>query len=110
LEDRLKRIEQFLDDKKAENIEIINLTDKGYIVDAVVIATALNNKHSISLLSHLKDTLKPLGEEFLRVEEDGEWSVIDMGDILIHIMVEDYREKYNIEEFLEDFKNKSEEE
>jgi ribosomal silencing factor RsfS len=42
--------------------------------------------------------------------EDGEWSVIDMGDILIHIMVEDYREKYNIEEFLEDFKNKSEEE
>jgi ribosome-associated protein len=110
LEDRLKRIEELLDEKKAENIEVVDLTNKGYIVDGVIIATALNNKHSISLLGHLKDTLKPLGEEFLRIEEDGEWSVIDMGDILIHIMVEDYREKYNIEEFLEDFKNKSEEE
>lgn len=110
MEDRLKRIEQLLDEKKAENIEIVNLTGKGYIVDGVLIATALNNKHSISLLGHLKDTLKPLGEEFLRVEEDGEWSVIDMGDILVHIMTEEYREKYNIEEFLEDFKNHNEEE
>jgi ribosome-associated protein len=84
--------------------------DKGYIVDAVVIATALNNKHSFSLVNHLKDTLKPLGEEFVRIEEDGEWSIIDMGDILIHVMTEAHREKYNIEEFLEDFKNKSEEE
>jgi ribosome-associated protein len=104
LEERIERITNFLSEKKAENIETVDLKGKGYIVDAVIIATALNNKHSIALLNYLRETLKPLGEEFVRVEEDGEWSIIDMGDMLIHIMTETHREKYNIEDFLKDVK------
>ena len=104
MENRIKRIVALLSDKKAENIETVDLKGKGYIVDAVIIATALNNKHSIALLNYLRETLKPLGEEFVRVEEDGEWSIIDMGDMLIHIMTETHREKYNIEDFLKDVK------
>jgi ribosome-associated protein len=104
LEERTTRIVNFLSEKKAENIETVDLKGKGYIVDAVIIATALNNKHSIALLNYLRETLKPLGEEFVRVEEDGEWSIIDMGDMLIHIMTETHREKYNIEDFLKDVK------
>jgi ribosome-associated protein len=104
LEERLNNIAKVLDEKKAENIEIVDLTGKNYIVDGVVIATALNNKHSISLIDNLKTALKPLGEEFIRIEEDGDWSIIDLGDMLIHIMTESHRQKYNIEEFLEEFK------
>jgi ribosomal silencing factor RsfS len=52
------------------------------------------------LLGHLKDTLKPLGEEFIRVEENDEWSVIDLGDIFIHLMSKSCKEKYQLEEFL----------
>lgn len=104
MEERIERITNFLSEKKAENIETVDLKGKGYIVDAVIIATALNNKHSIALLNYLRETLKPLGEEFVRVEEDGEWSIIDMGDMLIHIMTETHREKYNIEDFLKDVK------
>ncbi len=104
MEQRIQTIINLLSDKKAENIETVDLKGKGYIVDAVIIATALNNKHSIALLNYLRETLKPLGEEFVRVEEDGEWSIIDMGDMLIHIMTETHREKYNIEDFLKDVK------
>jgi ribosome-associated protein len=104
LEQRIERIVNFLNEKKAENIETIDLKGKGYIVDTVIIATALNNKHSIALLNYLRETLKPLGEEFVRVEEDGEWSIIDMGDVLIHIMTQTHREKYNLEDFLKDVK------
>ncbi|MDX9743279.1 MAG: ribosome silencing factor [Arcobacteraceae bacterium] len=104
MEERTTRIVNFLSEKKAENIETVDLKGKGYIVDAVIIATALNNKHSIALLNYLRETLKPLGEEFVRVEEDGEWSIIDMGDMLIHIMTQTHREKYNIEDFLKDVK------
>lgn len=104
MEERIARIVNLLNEKKAENIETIDLQGKGYIVDSVVIATALNNKHSIALLNYLRETLKPLGEEFVRVEEDGEWSIIDMGDMLVHIMTETHRAKYNIEEFLKDMK------
>ena len=106
LKNRLEEIEKILDEKKAENIEIIDLTDNDYIVDTVIIATTLNAKHGFSLLTYLKEGLKPLGEEFLRVEEDDDWTIVDMGDVLIHLMSESHRKKYNIEEFLGELEKK----
>lgn len=104
---RLEKIKNILDEKKAENIDVIDVTSKDYIVDYVVIATTLNSKHATSLLDELKVRLKPEGEEFLRVEEDDNWTVVDLGDIFIHLMSEKYREKYTIEEFLKTLDNKS---
>jgi len=101
LENRLKNITKILEEKKAENIEVIDVSNKNYITDQVVIATALNNKHSLSLVNNLRDNLKPLGEEFLRVDEDENWSIIDLGDIIIHIMTQNHRDKYDLEDFLE---------
>ena len=97
---RLENIRKILDEKKAENIEIIDLKSKDYIVDYVVIATTLNAKHGFALLNYLKTDLKPAGEEFLRVDEDDEWTIIDLGDIFIHLMSENYRKKYSLEDFL----------
>lgn len=103
MEERLKNIEAILADKKAENIEFFDLKGKGYIADFVVVATTLNAKHGFSLLTYLKEGLKPKGEEFIRVDEDDNWTIIDLGDLLIHLMSEKYREKYCLEEFLEEF-------
>jgi ribosome-associated protein len=103
LEQRIEKIEKILDEKKAENIESFDLRGKEYMVDYVVIATTLNPKHGFSLLNYLKDALKPDGEQFVRVDEDDDWTVIDLGDILIHLMSERYREKYSLEEFLGEF-------
>lgn len=103
MEQRIKRIVEVLDSKKAEDIEVFDLTGKGYITNQVIIATALNNKHSIALLTHLKDELKPAGEEFVRTEEDGDWTIVDLGDILIHIMTQSYRDIYSLEQFLSTF-------
>lgn len=100
---RVQNIKAILEDKKADDVEIFDLTSKDYLVDYVVIATTLNPKHANALLDYLKIDLKPKGEEFLRVDEDDNWTVIDLGDIFIHLMSEKYREKYNIEEFLESF-------
>ncbi|QKF60131.1 ribosome silencing factor [Aliarcobacter lanthieri] len=100
---RVENIKNILDDKKAVDIEVFDLTDKEYLVDYVVIATTLNPRHGSALLDNLKTELKPKGEEFLRVDEDENWTVVDMGDIFIHLMSEKYREKYNIEDFLKDF-------
>lgn len=105
MQKRTQRIADVLDDKKAENIEIILLEDSDYIADAVVIATSLNERHGQSLLHELKTKLKPLGEQFLAVEDSGEWVVIDMGDIIVHIMTPAYREKYSLETFLEELKS-----
>ena len=103
---RLENIKKILDDKKAENIEIIDLTSKDYIVDYVVIATTSNPKHGFALLNYLRTDLKPNGEEFLRVDEDDEWTIIDLGDMFIHLMSEKYRNKYSLEEFLSELVTK----
>ena len=104
--ERIDKIVEILEDKKAENVEVIDLTSKEYIVDYVVIATTLNAKHGFSLLNYLKQDLKPFGEEFLRVDDDDEWTIIDLGDIFIHLMSEKYREKYTIEEFLSELEER----
>jgi nicotinate-nucleotide adenylyltransferase len=103
MEKRIENIVNVLDSKKAEHIQSFDLKDSDYFMDYVVIATTLNNKHGIALLDYLKNELKPLGEEFLNVDEDDNWVVIDLGDILIHLMNEEYRAKYNLEEFLSNF-------
>lgn len=103
---RLETIKTLLNEKKAENIDVIDLTSKDYIVDYVVIATTLNSKHGFALLNYLKEELKPLGEEFLRINEDDNWTVIDLGDMFIHLMSEEYRTKYSLEDFLSKLDNK----
>jgi ribosome-associated protein len=101
---RIERIIKLLDEKKAKDMETFDLTGKSYMVDRVVIATSLNSKHAFSLVNYLKEELKPLGEEFFRVDESDDWTIIDLGDILVHVMTESHRAKYNMEDFLESIK------
>jgi ribosome-associated protein len=103
MNERIERIVKILDDKKAMDIETFDLKDKDYFVDAVVIATTMGQKHGYALLDELKKKLKPAGEEFLFIEESDDWTVLDLGDILIHLMSEEYRAKYQLEEFLSSF-------
>jgi ribosome silencing factor RsfS/YbeB/iojap len=100
-EERIERIIDILDRKKAEDIQVFDLSDKDYLTRYVIIATTLGDKHTLALLKYLKDELKPEGEKFLAVEEGEQWTIVDLGDIMIHLMVPSYRAKYNLEEFLE---------
>ena len=101
MQERVDRIVDLLDTKKTEDIQVFDLADKEYLTDCVVIGTTLGDKHTLALLDHLKEHLKPAGEHFYAVEEGEQWTVVDLGDIMVHLMVPDYRVKYNLEEFLE---------
>jgi len=98
MSDKIDKIIKFLDEKKAENIEAFDMRDRDYFVDDVIIATTLGTKHGTSLTDYLKKELK--AEGILDIEQSDEWSVIDMGDMLIHLMSPEYRAMYNLEEFL----------
>jgi len=102
IELRVERIVKLLDAKKAKDLQTFDLRDKEYLTDFVVIATTIGEKHTLALLDMLKEELKPKGEKFFAVDEGDQWTVIDLGDILIHLMVPEYRTKYNLEEFLEE--------
>ena len=109
MKERIDNITAILDKHKAENIEVFDLRGKDYIVDQAIIASSLGQKHTLALLDHLKKELKP-DEKFNYVDESGDWVVIDLGDILIHIMTPEYRIKYDLESFLGDIERLKEEE
>ena len=99
MNDRIEKITNVLDMNKAEAIEVFDLREKNYFVDYAIIASSLGTKHTTALLNHLKDGLKP-EEHFNNVDESGDWVVVDLGDVLIHIMTPEYRIKYDMETFL----------
>ena len=94
-------IQQLLEDKKGENIEIFDLKDTDYFVDYVMIATAFVDKHALALLDTLTKVLKQKGESFFNIDDENpDWIVADLGDIIVHIFTENQRKKFNLEEFL----------
>ncbi len=100
IDERVESIVKVLDVKKAEEIEVFNLNDTDYIAKRVIIANSLNGKHTIALFEHLKKDLKAQGNDFLASDVSDDWVVADLGDILIHIMIPEYRQRYSLETFL----------
>ncbi len=100
IDERIAGIVNVLDDKKAEEIEVFNLEDADYIAKRVVIANSLNGKHTIALFEHLKIALKEQNDGFLASDISDDWAVGDLGDILVHIMIPEYRQRYSLETFL----------
>lgn len=101
MSERLQRIQTLLENKKGEDIEIFDLSGRDYIVDKVVIVSAMIGRHSFALLDYLKTELKPQGEIFYATEEESEdWLIADLGDIMIHIFTPNHRKRFNLEEFL----------
>ena len=100
MDQRIENIVKLLDEKKAENIQAIDMKNKEYFVDSVIIATTMGSKHGFALLDYLKAKLKETKESFLNIEQSDEWIVMDLGDMLIHLMSAEYRTRYNLEEFL----------
>ena len=97
---RVEKIVKLLDEKKAENIQVFDMRGSDYFVDDVIIATTLSDKHGFALADYLKPLLKELGEKSIHIEQSDDWTVIDIGDMLIHLMSSEYRSRYNLEEFL----------
>jgi ribosome silencing factor RsfS/YbeB/iojap len=105
MESRISKIAEILDQNKGEEIESFDLRGSDYFVDFVVIVTSLGDRHNEALLDYLKAGLKP-EETFVNVEISDGWVVVDLGDILIHIMTDSYRKLYNLEEFLSEFQKR----
>ena len=100
INERVENIIAILDDKKADEIEVFNLEDADYIAKRVVIANSLNGKHTVALFEYLKKSLKENGDGILASDVSDDWVVADLGDVLIHIMIPEYRQRYSLETFL----------
>ena len=94
-----KNIEKILDNNKAKNIITIDLKNKSYIADYMIIASGTSSRHLQSLSEILVTNLKKNGIENCRIEgkESKDWKLVDAIDIIVHIFHPDKREFYDIE-------------
>ena len=92
-----------MDDHLAENIVVINLDGKSTIGDYMVIATGHSSRQVITLAEHLTKALKEKGLIGIRPEgiQQGDWVLIDAGDVIIHLFRPEVREFYGLEKMWE---------
>ena len=82
-----KNIELILDSNKAQNIITINLRNKSYIADYMIIASGTSSRHLQSLSEILINELKKIGINDCRIEgrNSNDWKLVDAHDVIIHI-------------------------
>lgn len=92
-------VEQSLDADKAENICTIKMDDQSALADYMVIASGTSSRHVLALASKIKDRLAASGYKHVTIEgaEQGDWVILDMGDIIVHLFRPEVRTFYNIE-------------
>ena len=93
-----------LDDLKGINIVSMDVSELTDVMDYLVIATGSSNRHVKSLASNVsveikKRGLMPLGIEG---EQGGEWVLVDLGDVVVHVMLPDTRDLYDLERLWSD--------
>ncbi len=93
------KIEKILDDNKAKNITAINLKNKSYIADYMVIASGTSSRHLQALSEILVAELKKLGMNNCKIEgkDSKDWKLVDTQDIIVHIFHPEKRKFYELE-------------
>ncbi|WP_102830072.1 ribosome silencing factor [Bartonella bovis] len=97
--DGLKIILSSLENAKAEDIVSIDLQGKSSLADYMIIASARSQRHVSAVADHLLWTWKDSGYGKAKVEgfSTGDWVLIDMGDIIVHLFRPEVRSFYNLE-------------
>ena len=92
-------IEKILDNNKAQNITTIDLKNKSYIADYMIVASGTSSRHLQSLSEILVSELKKLGLNNCRMEgkDSSDWKLVDAYDVIVHIFHPEKREFYNLE-------------
>ncbi len=98
--DRLKKLViDALEDLKAQDIKVLDVRGLSNITDLMIVASGTSDRQVRAIAYHVVDKAKkkglpPLGMEG---EQVGEWALVDLGDAVVHIMLPQTRDFYNLE-------------
>ena len=89
-----------LDDIKGRDIVVLDVRKMTSLFDKIIVVSADSARQGKALSRHLQDKMKALGARVVSVEGEraGEWILVDMGFLVVHIMQPSTRRHYNLEE------------
>ncbi len=89
-----------LEDVKAQDIRVFNTTHLTSLFDRVIIASGTSNRQTRALAASVCDKARDIGVPIVATEgeDSGEWVLVDLGDVVVHVMQPAVRQYYNLEE------------
>ena len=95
-----KLVVNALEDIKGKDIEVINTAKLTPLFERIVIVSGDSNRQVRSLARNVEDKVREAGGEILSTEgeDGGEWVLVDLGEVVVHVMQPAIRSYYNLEE------------
>lgn len=100
IEDKIKLVVEALEDIKARDIVVLDTHRLTSLFERMVIASGDSNRQTRALVANVHDKIKEAGEYVGNTEGEtsGEWVLLDLGDVIVHVMQPAVRAHYNLEE------------
>ncbi|MFW5489857.1 MAG: ribosome silencing factor [Desulfovibrio sp.] len=98
-EEKARKMASWLEDKKAEDVVVMDVQGQSPITEFVVLATAGSPRHAKGLASHVLDMMGEENFEYLGMEgqDEGHWVLVDCNDVLVNIFMGEHRAQFNLE-------------
>lgn len=96
---KLDKIVEFLEEKKARDIQIVNIGDISILADYFVICSGTSTTHIRALADELEFKMKEQGVTAFHQEgyDTARWILLDFGEVIVHIFHDEDRQFYNLE-------------
>ena len=95
----IKLVETALEDLKARDVVVMDVRGKCSVTDYMVVASGSSNRHVKSVADNVLREAKQAGVELIGIEglDAGEWALVDLGDVVVHVMQPQVRSLYDLE-------------
>ncbi|NQZ81485.1 MAG: ribosome silencing factor [Colwellia sp.] len=92
-----------IEDMKGRDIITLDIAEKSSFADFMIVCSGNSKRHVKSIAQSISMECRAEGIEPLGIEGNdvGEWALVDLGDVIVHIMTDDTRDKYQLEQLWE---------
>ena len=99
LDQQVKLVDDVIDELKGEEVVTLNVLEQSVDMEAIIVATGRSIQHVRGIANNIKIEAKRLNMLVLGIEgsESSEWVLIDLGEVIVHVMTEKTRAFYKLE-------------